>query len=130
MEERILLVDGKDRIDEIRKRHKKTVAEFQKEVNDITRGYVYAPRTWKTQEGLKTGYYWYRYVYKAREDGSRYRTQKYIGKEKPDFNLPDPPKNPLDGTPHEVVGNNILMDSKRYHNNKRLFKGLKAFKVK
>lgn len=126
----ITVVGGVDRIHEIRGWFQKSLEEYQKEVKEIKKGFVYAPRSWKTKEGVKTRYYWYKYVYKRRGGGTRYRTMKYVGPEKPGFNLPDPPENPLGGLEYKVTGNNILLDPKDYRKHRKLFKGLKTLTVK
>lgn len=55
---------------------------------------------------LYFGRYWYRVV---RGDGRRLRWI-YIGREKPDPNLPEPPLNPFEGLRIIVDGDDIMVD--------------------
>ncbi|HDN01792.1 MAG: hypothetical protein DRO10_02205 [Thermoprotei archaeon] len=62
------------------------------------------------------GRYWYR-IYKvpADEEGRRSRLKWiYVGREKPDPALPDPPLNPLEGLAIIVEGKDIFVDENTF----------------
>ena len=128
--DRILIADGAKVLEDFNKK----LGEYKDAVRETKRGYIYAPRSWMTKDGLRTRHYWYHHIYKKRKNKEgkveRYRTQEYVGSEKPEFKPPKPPENPLESVDFEVAGGNILMDSKTYRKHKTLFKGFKTFTVK
>jgi len=59
------------------------------------------------------GRYWYR-IEKAKSNGKTRINWIYVGKFKPDPNLPDPPENPLEGLVVKVADNEVeIIASKR-----------------
>lgn len=119
-----IIKNGSKRIKEIRKKFKEEIRvynELLKENKNLILRPTYVDR------GKKVYYYWYRYSW----DPVRKRTvQKYVGKCKlnEDEDLPEPPKNPLEGLNFEILDNNqdivILRDD--YYRYKDLFEGLEV----
>ena len=88
-------------------------------------GYYLKPLhiVYKVVQGRKLKYiyfgrYWYR-VYKAPAEGKQKKAKSrikwlYIGRDKPDPHLPDPPINPLEGIAVIVDGNDVLVDERTF----------------
>ncbi len=84
-------------------------------------GYYLKPvhMVYKKLEGRKVKYmyfgrYWYR-VYRAREGGRSKIKWIYVGRDKPDPQLPEPPINPLEGIAVIVDGDDVLVDEKAFN---------------
>ncbi len=96
--------------DEYRRRlyeYNERIKEFNyylKPVHEVTYSYEGIVRKY-----LYFGRYWYRLV-KSR-GGLKWI---YIGREKPDPHLPDPPLNPFEGIKIVVEGNDVLIDENVY----------------
>ncbi len=101
------------------------------EYNNIVRkkGYYLKPVhivVKKRKDGTRVKYYYYgRYWYRIeiRKNGSSQIKWIYLGKEKPDKDLPDPPKNPLEGLVVRVDNEGISLN-KSLHEILRLVKEL------
>ncbi|MFN3267930.1 MAG: hypothetical protein ACK416_01575 [Zestosphaera sp.] len=95
--------------------------------------YLKSPRMFLSIRYVYFGRYWYR-VYRV--SGSRSRSKIrwiYVGKEKPDPTLPDPPLNPFEGLYVLAVGSDVLLSEKSYKALVRIsesFRGVNVFEGK
>ncbi len=83
-------------------------------------GYYLKPlhMVYRSIEGRKLKYvyfgrYWYR-VYKSREGKKTRLRWIYVGRDKPDPHLPEPPINPLEGLAAVVEGDDVLVDERTF----------------
>ncbi len=103
-------------MDRLRKQHKEFIAMIQRMINEyLTEIYKYNDRIRDTGYYLKPvhivvkktgdkkakyyyyGRYWYRIEYRGKRKSTSMIKWVYLGKEKPDPSLPDPPDNPIVG---------------------------------
>ena len=98
--------------------YRKRIYKYNEEIKDS--GYYLKPIhvVYRLLEGRKLKYvyfgrYWYR-VYKTREKERTKLRWIYVGRDKPDPHLPEPPINPLEGLAVVVDGEDILVDKKTF----------------
>lgn len=117
----IIIINGKKLINEIKKQYKidkKVYNELLKENQNLFF------RATHVKRGKKIYYYWYKYEW----DPVKKRTvHKYIGKNKPNEEIPNPPINPFTNLHFkEITGTqNIILSIDEYEEFKHYFKNFK-----
>ncbi len=109
----VTLKDGYQLIMELFLPYRRRIYEYNSLIKDT--GYYLKPIHFVIKKDLNMKYlyfgrYWYRIV-KGRSGNIKWI---YVGREKPDPNLPEPPINPFEGLKILVNGNDVLIDEYVY----------------
>lgn len=109
----IRVKDGYKLIMEMFSPYRRKIYEYNESIKDS--GYYLKPVHVVIKKSMNFKYlyfgrYWYRVI---RGEGRRLRWI-YVGREKPDPNLPEPPLNPFEGLKIIVDGNDVVVDDYVY----------------
>lgn len=118
----LLVVDGVKAIKEYEKEHRKTVREYKQ----IYKGWGYTYKRVKPKTAKRPYYYWYKWEY---DTDTQNNIWTYVGKDKPEVDIPDPPMSKLDTLDYQTAGSNILISQQEYDNAIDLFEGYQVFEV-
>lgn len=141
MRAKVAIIDGYPILMNLYEPYKRKINEYNVLIKDsgyylkpLHFVYLKSPNMFTNIKYVYFGRYWYR-VYKASgSPGSKSRTKWiYVGKEKPDPTLPDPPINPFEGLYVLVVGSDVLLSEKSYKALVRIsesFRGVNVFEGK
>ncbi|ODS42168.1 MAG: hypothetical protein MSIBF_02185 [Candidatus Altiarchaeales archaeon IMC4] len=117
----ILIINGHDKIRETKKHYEDQIQKYNNIVKEITKGYFLREQTSKKGKLYK---YWYKWIW----DGKQMH-HKYIGREKPEFNLPEKPHFLFSGLKYQVAGNDIVISEEEYKKIKTFFYDYQIFFV-
>ena len=117
-----LIVDGDKKVKEYQKEFQGVMREYRK----IYRGWGYTFKKVMPKDAIKPYYYWYKWEY---DPNTQNNVWTYIGKEKPEVNIPDPPVSRLDDVMFQVVGENIMITEEELAKVEDLFEGCIKFEV-
>lgn len=130
----VRIVNGKQRLKEIMDNFLKSLYNYNASIRGL--GYYLKPYhvvVYKSRYGTKKYYYYGRYWYRVKYVGKKGKTSivkwEYVGKNKPDKRLPDPPPHPLEGIVFLIEGEDIIMREVDYVKVGKLFEGLKIVKM-
>ncbi len=132
MRARIAIMGGYPLLMNLYEPYKRRINEYNLAIRDsgyylkpIHFVYIKLPNERTNPRYVYFGRYWYRVhrLFSPRKRGSKIRWI-YIGKEKPDPSLPDPPLNPFEGLHVIAVEGDLLVDEKSYRALTRISEGL------
>lgn len=117
-----LIIEGEKAI----KNYLKEFKSILKTYKDEFKGWGYTLKKVQPKNAKKPYWYWYRWVYDNETQNNKW---EYIGREKPDSNIPDPPKSILDEAIFQEVGGNVLISETELEKVKEIFEGYQKFEV-
>lgn len=129
----IVVKNGLKRVKKVLENYLLKLYEYNSKIKHT--GYYLKPvhivTRWR--EGIKRTYYYYgRYWWRLEYRGKRGKTSLirwvYVGREKPK-DLPEPPRNPLEGLRFYVVGDDVYMPCSMFRKFKWVFEGLEVLCV-
>jgi hypothetical protein len=129
MAKTIRVRDGYELVMNIYAHYRSRIYDYNTRIRES--GYYLKPvhMVYKEVEGRRVKYvyfgrYWYR-IYKTKSEGRARIKWIYVGRDKPEPELPEPPINPLEGIAVIVDGNDILIDARTLEALSQLAKALK-----
>ena len=118
----LLVVDGLKAIKDYEKEFKAETREYKK----IFKGWGYTYKKVKPKTAKRPYHYWYKWEYSAETKNNEWT---YIGKDKPEASIPDPPMNRLDEVDYSIAGSTILLQREEYSKIQDLLEGFQVFEV-
>lgn len=131
MRKHIIVKDGYPVIMEIFSPYRRRIYEYNSLIRES--GYYLKPIHLVVKKSINSKYkylYFGRYWYRFTKTSSKRIRWIYVGREKPDPNLPEPPINPLEGLKIIAVNDNdIIVDEYVYNVLINIFPSLKGYNV-
>lgn len=118
----LLVVDGVKAIKDYEKGFKSEMREYKK----LFKGWGYTFKKVKPSSAKRPYYYWYKWEYDTETKNNQWT---YLGKDKPEETIPDPPISRLDEVEYTVAGSNILISQQEYDKINDLLEGYQVFGV-
>lgn len=117
-----LIVDGNKAIKAYLDEFKSVMREYKK----IYRGWGYTFKKVMPKGATKPYYYWYKWEY---DPNTQNNVWTYVGKEKPEVNIPDPPVNRLDEVSYSLAGENVIINEIEYQKIIDIFENYQKFEI-
>ena len=117
-----LIVDGNKKVKEYKKEFQGIMREYKK----TYRGWGYTFKKVMPKGATKPYYYWYKWEY---DPNTQNNVWTYVGKEKPEVNIPDPPVNRLDEVSYSLAGENVIINEIEYQKIIDIFENYQKFEI-
>lgn len=118
----LLIIDGHKAIKSYQKGYRKELKEYK----DIYGSWGITFKKVKPKDAKKPYYYWYKWEYDSEKQNNVWT---YLGKDKPNSDIPDPPISRLDDLTYQVVSENIILSEVELQKVQDLFEGHQMFDV-
>ena len=118
----LIIIDGKKAI----KAYEKEFRQVSKEYKEIYKGWGLTFKKVKPKGAKRPYYYWYKWEYSSE---SKNNVWTYIGKDKPNTDIPDPPISRLEDVQYQVVGENVMITDGELEKVNDIFEGYQMFEV-
>lgn len=123
----VLIKNGKKMIENTLNEFRQEQKSYRESIKFLGKGLMY--RATHVERGKRVYHYWYKYEW----DPVKKRTvHKYIGKQKPQYNIPNPPENPLATLNNKEIieiGNDLVISEGEFKKNSKLFGRFKTKKL-
>lgn len=118
----LLIVDGKKAI----KEYQKELRRIVKEHKEIYKGWGYTYKAVRPKNAKRPYYYWYKWEY---DTDTQNNIWTYVGKDKPEVDIPDPPTNRLHHVTYSEAGENVIITEEELEKVADIFEGYQKFQI-
>lgn len=120
--------DGNTTIESMKDMYNQDVKSYNESKTLAGKGLIF--RATDTKRGKKKYFYWYRAIW---DPVKKKTVHKYIGKYKPEANIPNPPEDPLKHLKKKdliTIGNDLIILEAQFEKHRKLFSRNRTKKIK